>query len=78
MPVSIVHKTSADNKVSCSKYGFYLNKEKVARFNYAKSGNTLVKVPPGQHEIVYVEKHQGVAWLLVVGGQLNVAHSTIT
>lgn len=27
MPVSIVHKTSADNKVSCSKYGFYLNKE---------------------------------------------------
>ncbi len=27
MPVSIVHKTSANNKGSCSKYGFYLNKE---------------------------------------------------
>ena len=27
MPVSIVHKTTADNKGSCSKYGFYLNKE---------------------------------------------------
>ncbi|MAU17059.1 MAG: hypothetical protein CMH48_15190 [Muricauda sp.] len=27
MPVSIVHKTTNDNKGSCSKYGFYLNKE---------------------------------------------------
>ncbi len=27
MPVSIVHTTTADNKGSCSKYGFYLNKE---------------------------------------------------
>jgi len=27
MPVSIIHKTSADNKGSSSKYGFYLNKE---------------------------------------------------
>ncbi|GAA4273744.1 DUF5712 family protein [Aquimarina gracilis] len=27
MPVSIVHKTSGDNKGSCTKYGFYLNKE---------------------------------------------------
>ncbi|GAB1856834.1 hypothetical protein MHTCC0001_16700 [Flavobacteriaceae bacterium MHTCC 0001] len=27
MPVSVVHKTSADNKGSASKYGFYLNKE---------------------------------------------------
>lgn len=27
MPVSIVHKTTADSKGSCSKYGFYLNKE---------------------------------------------------
>ena len=27
MPVSIVHQTLADNKRSCSKYGYYLNKE---------------------------------------------------
>ncbi len=27
MPVSIVHSTSSDNKGSCSKYGYYLNKE---------------------------------------------------
>ena len=27
MPVSIVHITTNDNKGSCSKYGFYLNKE---------------------------------------------------
>lgn len=27
MPVSIVHTTTKDNKGSCSKYGFYLNKE---------------------------------------------------
>ncbi|PIB39218.1 DUF5712 family protein [Maribacter sp. 4G9] len=27
MPVSIVHATSSDNKGSCAKYGYYLNKE---------------------------------------------------
>lgn len=29
MPVSIVHQTTIDNKGSCSKYGFYLNKENI-------------------------------------------------
>jgi len=35
MPVSVVHKTSKDNKGSSSKYGFYLNKENQ---EYIKNG----------------------------------------
>lgn len=35
MPVTIIHKTSANNKGSSSKYGFYLNKENA---EYIKEG----------------------------------------
>ncbi len=52
MPVSIVHKTSADNKGSCSKYGFYLNKENQEYFKADQ---------PEKQQMFFTNQHNNIS-----------------
>lgn len=52
MPVSIVHKTSVDNKGSCSKYGFYLNKENQEYFKADQ---------PEKQQMFFTNQHNNIS-----------------